>query len=313
MPVIPDKETVLCMSLAARPGNFGVRFHNYLYQQLGLNFYYKAFSPSDLPAAIAGMRSLGIRGCAVSMPFKEASIPLIDEMDPSAAAIASVNTIVNTAGHLKAYNTDYIAVAQLMDSRAVPRTAFALRGSGGMAKAVAFAMRESGFSDGVIIARNEEAGRALAQSCGLRWQAALGDERPPLLVNVTPLGMIGAQADELAFSLDAIDAADTVFDVVANPVNTPLVEAARARKSESSAAMKWRRFRRWSNLCCTPGCVQVTSCFSKLPRSPGRDEGNILPGWGTGGEGLFELSQTLFECRNARLKFIQALGASVAS
>ncbi|MCQ3029521.1 shikimate 5-dehydrogenase [Pseudomonas syringae] len=229
MPVIPDKETVLCMSLAARPGNFGVRFHNYLYQQLGLNFYYKAFSPSDLPAAIAGMRSLGIRGCAVSMPFKEASIPLIDEMDPSAAAIASVNTIVNTAGHLKAYNTDYIAVAQLMDSQAVPRTAFALRGSGGMAKAVAFAMRESGFTDGVIIARNEEAGRALAQSCGLRWQAALGDERPPLLVNVTPLGMIGAEAGELAFSIDAIDAADTVFDVVANPVNTPLVEAARAR------------------------------------------------------------------------------------
>lgn len=229
MSISPDKETILCMSLAARPGNFGVRFHNHLYQQLALNYYYKAFSPSDLPAAIAGMRSLGIRGCAVSMPFKEASIPLIDEMDPSAAAIASINTIVNTAGHLKAYNTDYIAVAQLMDSRAVPRTAFALRGSGGMAKAVAFAMRDSGFTDGLIIARNERTGRALAQSCGMRWQAELDKERPPLLVNVTPLGMTGDQADELAFSLDAIEAADTVFDVVASPANTPLIEAARAR------------------------------------------------------------------------------------
>ncbi len=229
MPIIPDKETVLCMSLAARPGNFGVRFHNHLYQQLGLNFYYKAFCPSDLPAAIAGMRSLGIRGCAVSMPFKEASISLVDEMDDSAAAITSINTIVNTAGHLKAYNTDYIAVAQLMDSHAVPRTEFALRGSGGMAKAVAFAMRDAGFTEGVIIARNEKAGRALAESCGLRWQAELDDFRPSLLVNVTPLGMVGAQSDELAFSHDAIDAADTVFDVVANPANTPLIEAARAR------------------------------------------------------------------------------------
>lgn len=225
--MIPDKETVLCMSLAARPGNFGVRFHNHLYRQLGLNFYYKAFSPLDLPAAIAGMRSLGIRGCAVSMPFKEACIPLIDEMDASAAAIASINTVVNTDGHLKAYNTDYIAVAQLMDDRAVPRTPFALRGSGGMAKAVAFAMRDAGFTDGLIIARNEQTGRALAKSCGMRWEPELGSERPPLLVNVTPLGMIGAQDGELAFSLDAIDVADTIFDVVANPSNTPLVKAAR--------------------------------------------------------------------------------------
>nr|GFB61192.1 hypothetical protein [Tanacetum cinerariifolium] len=48
----------------------------------------------DLPAAIAGMRSLGIRGCGVSMPFKEAAIELVDEMDASAAAIQSINTIV---------------------------------------------------------------------------------------------------------------------------------------------------------------------------------------------------------------------------
>jgi shikimate dehydrogenase len=227
--MIPDKETVLCMSLAARPGNFGVRFHNHLYRQLGLNFYYKAFRPLDLAAAVGGMRSLGIRGCAVSMPFKEACIPLIDEMDASAAVIASINTIVNTDGHLKAYNTDYIAVAQLMDDRAVPRTPFVLRGSGGMAKAVAFAMRDAGFTDGVIVARNEQAGRTLAAACGMRWQSELGEARPPLLVNVTPLGMIGEQAEELSFSLDAIEAADTIFDVVANPSNTPLVQAARAR------------------------------------------------------------------------------------
>jgi shikimate dehydrogenase len=217
------------MSLAGRPGNFGVRFHNHLYQQLGLNFYYKAFTSTDLPAAVAGIRALGIRGCGVSMPFKEACIELVDEMDASAAAIQSINTIVNDGGHLKAYNTDYIAVAQLLDSRAVPRTPFALRGSGGMAKAVAFAMRDAGFTEGLIVARNETAGRALATSCGMRWQAELGGERPPLLVNVTPLGMIGPQATELSFSLEAIEAADTLFDVVANPANTPLIQAAEAR------------------------------------------------------------------------------------
>ncbi|WP_296256336.1 MULTISPECIES: shikimate 5-dehydrogenase [unclassified Pseudomonas] len=223
MSVVASKETLLCMSLAARPGNYGVRFHNYLYGLLGLDFYYKAFSPSDLSAAIAGMRSLGIRGCGVSMPFKEASIALVDEMDPSAAAIESINTIVNTNGHLKAYNTDYIAVAQLLDTHGVPRTRFALRGSGGMAKAVACAMRDAGFSDGLIIARNEQAGRALAKTCGLQWQSELGSERPPLLVNVTPLGMAGDQGEALAFEAAAIEAADTAFDVVATPARTPFI------------------------------------------------------------------------------------------
>lgn len=90
MQMHPNKDTQLCMSLSARPGNFGLRFHNHLYEQLGLNFYYKAFSSQDLPGAIGGIRALGIRGCGVSMPFKEASIALVDELDESVKAITSL-------------------------------------------------------------------------------------------------------------------------------------------------------------------------------------------------------------------------------
>ncbi|NNG65098.1 shikimate 5-dehydrogenase, partial [Pseudomonas fragi] len=128
MQMNPDKDTRLCISLSGRPGNFGLRFHNHLYEQLGLNFYYKAFSSKDLAGAVTGIRALGIRGCGVSMPFKEACIALVDELDTSARAIASINTIVNTDGHLKAYNTDYIAIAQLLRDHKVPQqTTFALR------------------------------------------------------------------------------------------------------------------------------------------------------------------------------------------
>lgn len=223
-----SRETRLCMSLAGRPGNFGVRFHNYLYQQLELDFYYKAFTTDDLPAAVAGVRALGIRGCGVSMPFKEACIALVDELDASAAAIQSINTIVNDGGHLKAYNTDYIAVQQLLAEYAVPAdSAFALLGSGGMAKAVASALRDAGFTQGVIIARNETAGRALAEACGFTWQAELGSLRPRMLVNVTPIGMAGgAEVDQLAFEHGAVEAAETVFDVVALPARTPLITLA---------------------------------------------------------------------------------------
>jgi shikimate dehydrogenase len=224
------RDTQLCMSLSARPGNFGSRFHNHLYEALSLDYVYKAFSTRDLAAAIGGIRALGIRGCAISMPFKEACIAMIDALAPSAAAIESVNTIVNDNGFLRGYNTDYVAIVKLLESNAISsQTSFALRGSGGMAKAVASALRDAGFKAGVIVARNASAGRKLAESCGYDWQAEVGDLRPKMLVNVTPIGMAGgAESEELAFNEAAISAAGIAFDVVALPSETPLIRAARA-------------------------------------------------------------------------------------
>jgi shikimate dehydrogenase len=121
-----NKDTQLCMSLAARPGNFGTRFHNFLYRELSLNFIYKAFTTRDIGAAIGGVRALGIRGCAISMPFKETCIEYLDEMDASAAGIRSVNTIVNKDGSLKAYNTDYTAVFELIRSTGIPSSVLSL-------------------------------------------------------------------------------------------------------------------------------------------------------------------------------------------
>jgi shikimate dehydrogenase len=223
-----NKDTQLCMSLAARPGNFGTRFHNFLYRELGLNFIYKAFTTSDLPSAIGGVRALGIRGCAISMPFKERCIAHLNELDASAKGILSVNTIVNTDGYLKGYNTDYTAVSKLIRSSGISAHAsFTLRGSGGMAKAVACALRDAGFADGLIVARNETTGQALARQYGFRWKREPAESACELLVNVTPLGMAGgAQANELPFSEDLVRSAQFVFDVVALPAETPLIRLA---------------------------------------------------------------------------------------
>ena len=266
-----NKDTRLCMSLAARPSNFGTRFHNYLYEQFGLDFVYKAFTTTDLAGAIAGVRALGIRGCSVSMPFKEDVIALVDELDASATAIQSVNTIVNDDGYLRAYNTDYIAAADLVKSnRLDPATPFLLRGSGGMAKAVGAALRDSGFADGTIVARNERSGRALADELGYRWLAEPGEATAPLLVNVTPIGMAGgAQAAESAFGTAAIAASDTVFDVVALPAETPLILAARAAGktvitgAEVIALQAAEQFERYTGVRPTPEQVRAASAFAR--------------------------------------------------
>lgn len=175
------------MSLSGRPGNAGSRFHNCLYEILGLDYVYKSFSTQDLAAAIGGIRALYVRGCAISMPFKEAVIPLIDDLESSARAIDSVNTIVNDDGRLTGYNTDYVAVRQLLEKRIEKPVPFLLRGSGGMAKAVAAALRDAGFANGTIIARNKMAGQAIADQYGFCWQADLPPDSAPLLINVTPL------------------------------------------------------------------------------------------------------------------------------
>ena len=222
------RDTTLCMSLSARPGNFGSRFHNHLYAALGLDWVYKSFSTTDLPAAIGGIRALGIRGCAVSMPFKEAVIPLLDALAPSAAAIDSVNTIVNDAGRLTGHNTDYSAVRTLFAATALPRDTYVLlRGSGGMGKAVAAAIQAAGFTRGTIVARNEAAGRALAARYGYGWVTDLPAAAPAaILVNVTPIGMAGGNDGALAFPDAMVARAALVCDAVAVPVETPLLAAA---------------------------------------------------------------------------------------
>lgn len=219
------RDTRLCMSLAARPGNFGSRFHNRLYELIGLDYVYKSFSTTDLPGAIGGIRALDIRGCAISMPFKEAVISLIDGLDETAAAIDSVNTIVNDGGHLTGYNTDYGAV-RILISDIDPAMPFVLRGSGGMAKAVAAALRDAGFRNGRIAARNESAGRDLAGLYGFSWSADV-QQGAPMLINVTPIGMTGGDTDALPFSQALIDQAAIAFDVVQYPAETAFLRAAR--------------------------------------------------------------------------------------
>ncbi|OBC10830.1 shikimate 5-dehydrogenase [Mycobacterium sp. 852013-50091_SCH5140682] len=221
-----DRDTVMCMSLAARPGNHGNRFHNYLYSELGLNYIYKSFSSSNIGDTIAGIRSLDIRGVGVSMPYKESVIPFLDQLDASAQAIESVNTIVNNKGVLTGYNTDFIAVRLLLDQFEIPtHTPFALLGAGGMAKAVLAALRDAGFTEGIVVApRNLARGSKLAARYDVRAGADLAGTRPRLLLNATPVGMSGGpEADQMAFASDIVAEAEYVFDAVYMPRDTPLV------------------------------------------------------------------------------------------
>lgn len=224
-----DRDTQMCMSLAARPGNHGNRFHNFLYAELGLNFVYKSFTTTDLGATIAGVRSVGIRGVGVSMPYKEACMQYLDKIDASAEAIASVNTILNEDGKLVGYNTDYIAIRKMLAGHGVPTDQdFAILGSGGMAKAVIAGLRDSGFTRGTIVSPFDlDGAKKLGERYGFDAVSEIGSLRPKFILNATPVGMAGGPAEhDLAFPEDVVAAAESVFDVVYMPPKTPLVNLA---------------------------------------------------------------------------------------
>jgi shikimate 5-dehydrogenase len=137
-----------------------------------------------------------------------------------------------------------------------------VHGSGGMAKAVVAAFREVGFSDLTVLARNAEAGRALARKYGYR---AVTDSPAPghaVIVNVTPLGMNGADADALSFSRNHVSAAQVVFDVVAFPAETPLIRAARTAGTQAITGAKVialqaaRQFERYTGVAPTEDQVE---------------------------------------------------------
>ena len=179
---------------------------------------------NELRGILDGVRKLGFAGINVTFPYKEAVVELLDELSPGARAIGAVNTVVVRGGRLTGHNTDYGAVVDLVADldRAMP---FVVQGSGGMAKAVAAALGDSGFRDGTVVARNEATGRAIADRYGFAWTAEPEGEGA-LLVNATPCGMVGPDADVLAFPQAMIAACTVAFDVVQYPVATPFLKAA---------------------------------------------------------------------------------------
>ncbi len=196
---------------------------------MDLDLVYKAFAPTNIEQAILGIRGLGIRGAAVSMPFKEVVIPLIDSLDTTASIIESVNTIVNTDGNLRGYNTDFAAVRSLLQKNGLRNGKSVLViGSGGMAKAVVAAVSDLGVVDCKVLSRNADSGQKLASKYG--FSRIANEENADYIINATPIGMSGAEeADQSPISDAAIESAELIFDVVAVPAMTPLIAKAKSR------------------------------------------------------------------------------------
>ncbi len=178
--------------------------HNAAFRAADLNYLYAAFRVEDVPACLAGMRAMhGFRGMSVTIPHKLAVMACLDEIEPMARRVGSVNTITNENGRLTGSTTDGPGTLRAFQEAGISldgkRVLFI--GAGGAVRAVAFAVAELTRAKTIaVIGRNIERVRALTQDVsaqtGKPIQAAdlsseLADAMAgsDVLVQGTPMGM----------------------------------------------------------------------------------------------------------------------------
>ena len=222
--------------------------HHYWLEKLGTDVEYRAehVTSSQLESYVESRRNdAEWRGCNVTMPHKQAVIAFLDRLDPLAARIGAVNTIVREAdGAVTGYNTDVGGFLEplrgLLERRHLFRMARVL-GTGGAARAIVAALAQEHFVI-VLAGRDPAKARALLDELdpgGEHHAASLDhfagstdfafDDRAgclDLVVNASPLGMAGQPP--LALDFSHVPPGSVVYDIVTHPADTELLKAARA-------------------------------------------------------------------------------------
>ncbi len=140
-----NKDTEIYCSFAKKAGNTGCQMMNSAFYYHGLNKIYKSFSVDNIKDAISAVKTLNIKGFAITMPYKKEVLEFVDEMDYNVEGIGAANTVINKEGKLIAYNTDYLAALKYLSYykyTAKGWDSFYILGNGGYALAVQAAAKE---------------------------------------------------------------------------------------------------------------------------------------------------------------------------
>ena len=233
------KETfpILCGSVAGKASRLGVKLHNVGYLAKNLNYTYIAMESNDIEEALDNIKRMHFRGLGVSMPFKSEVIKFLDEITNPVKIIGACNTIVNEGGKLIGYNTDWIgtinSINEVTDIKEY-KSAIII-GSGGVARAIAYALKENGIKV-YVSARNEKTRRRLVMDLNLDGECNLEEQskyNTDIIVNATP-----DSSKETAVKLNQHTDAKLLFDVCFTTLETPLVKEAKERNLVTIAGWK---------------------------------------------------------------------------
>lgn len=249
------------------PGRYSIspQIHNAAFREQGLDLVYLVAPtpPEAIGAVVETLGTIGAVGANVTVPHKQAVVPLCDTLTPEAERIGAVNTLSWTADGLLGDNTDAVGLANALgaDIAPAPGEHYLLFGAGGAARAAAVAVGRLG-GKLTVVARRVSAAQQVAQ-LGARSGAgpveviaadeistlvrATADAR--IVINATPLGMNG---ESLPAPLMALVPGQVAYDLIYDPPATPFLEAAHRRGVDNHhglgmlVAQAAASYRRWT-------------------------------------------------------------------
>src|SRR5271163_202032 len=203
---------------------------NTAFRRETVNAVYLALQANKLSDLLKLVHEIPIQGLSVTMPLKEEIMAHLEKTDPLSAKIGACNSVLRAQdGKLYGFNTDVAGITGPLEKRMPLRDAKVLvLGAGGAARAAVFGLREKG-AEVFILKRIAETAQKLAKQSGSKTikKDALSKTTFDVIVNATPVGMAGIKSTPI---LEAADLnTKLVFDLVYNPLETPLLRMARQK------------------------------------------------------------------------------------
>ncbi len=212
---------------------------NTAFRRETVNAVYLALQTAKVSDLVALIEQIPIQGVSITMPHKQEILAHLEHMDPLSKKIGACNTILRAPGEggqpgkLYGFNTDVSGIVGPLEKRMPLAGAKVLvLGAGGSGRAAVFGLRDKG-AEVFIYNRTPETAAKLARQAGAKSikREAIPKTAFDIVINSTPVGMSGNKAAQILTSADFDGALKPkiVFDLVYNPVDTPLIRLARQR------------------------------------------------------------------------------------
>ncbi len=227
--------------------------HNAAFRSAGLNFVYLAWRVEAIGSALSGLRSLGnFRGASITIPHKVAAMSFLDEIEPTARHIGAINTVVAEGGRLVGSNTDATGAYRALLEGGAPLQGerVVMLGSGGAARAIAFALaQDSGISGLDLLGIEEQERRTLANDLRNKTRLQVADAmldesvlkrvmpQAKVLIHCTPIGM-APKVGKSCVPAGLLHSRLVVMDIVYNPRETQLLVDAKAAGCRTIAGLE---------------------------------------------------------------------------
>ncbi|KIL46069.1 shikimate dehydrogenase [Jeotgalibacillus campisalis] len=220
--------------------------HNHWFEEEGIDGKYVPFEidPNRLEEAVRGMKALNFTGWNVTIPFKEAIIPLLDQVEEDAKLIGAVNTVINQQGKLIGSNTDGAGfVESLYEKRTlkeIQQSSILLIGAGGAAKGIFHALAKLEPAHLAVANRTEERALSLIQSIktNKKAQAITIRECEKLLstfdivINTTSVGMF-PHVENMPIDVTKMKNCTLAADIIYNPLETAFLREAKKHGADT--------------------------------------------------------------------------------